>query len=94
MENSLTIYDNKAKTIPISKILFHLKGILAITNAKVTTAVCSGIPCKSKAINGMFINHTTSPTKHQHTNLQRPTILPLISIIAHSKGEFTRILSY
>ncbi|WP_156146180.1 hypothetical protein [Desulfosporosinus sp. I2] len=61
--NSLTTYEINAKTIPIIIIFFHLRGILAITKAKVTTAICSGMPCKSKAINGIFINHTTSPTK-------------------------------
>ena len=62
MVNSLTIYEINAKTIPIIIIFFQLRGIPVITKAKVTTAVCSGMPCKSKAINGMFINHTPFPS--------------------------------
>lgn len=41
---------------PVTIIRFHFKGILAITKAKVTTAVSSGIPCKINAINGILIN--------------------------------------
>lgn len=65
MGNSLTTYAQTAKAIPSNIILLHFKGILANTKAKVTIAVSSGIPCKSKVINGMFINPTTSPIKHQ-----------------------------
>lgn len=44
-----------AITDPIATILFHFKGILAITKAKVTTEISSGIPCKINAINGISI---------------------------------------
>lgn len=42
--NSLTRYAEQANTIPRMIIFFQSSGILAITKAKVTTAICSGIP--------------------------------------------------
>ena len=62
IENSLTTYAQKASTIPVNRTLFHFRGIPAITKAKVITAVSSGIPCKSRAISGIFIILTTHPT--------------------------------
>lgn len=45
-----------AITDPIAIIRSHFNGILAITKAKVTIAISSGIPCKINAINGISIN--------------------------------------
>jgi len=55
MVNILTAYETNAKIIPDIIIFSHFKGILAITKAKVTTAICSGMPCKSKAMKGILI---------------------------------------
>jgi hypothetical protein len=88
--NSLTTYTQNAKKILTIKILFHFKGILAITNAKITTAVCSGIPCKIKAINGIFIDLTTSPITHNRSFLQshkHPTILLQFQLLHTSRAN-------
>lgn len=59
--NFLITKEIRAKDIPIGSIFFQLSGILAIIKAKVTIPISSGIPCKSNAINGILIFHTTSP---------------------------------
>jgi len=64
IENSLTTYAQKANPIAVNSTLFHFRGSLAITKAKVTVALSSGIPCKSKAINGILTDLTTHPTKN------------------------------
>ena len=53
--SNLSKYAHVANPIPMGKIIFQRRGILTITKANVTTAICSGIPCKSKAISGMLI---------------------------------------
>lgn len=60
MANDLTTKAVTARIIPIGTIFLTSKGILAITQARVTTAICSGIPCSSKEINGILIDLTTS----------------------------------
>lgn len=42
--NSLIRNETIANTSPIGTMSFHLRGILLITKAKVTKAICSGIP--------------------------------------------------
>ncbi|MDD2234814.1 MAG: hypothetical protein PHV03_07935, partial [Desulfitobacteriaceae bacterium] len=60
MANDLTTKAVTARIIPNGTIFLTSMGILAITKARVTTAICSGIPCTNKEINGILIDLTTS----------------------------------